>query len=84
MLIDEGVYLGSVRTRYRVLRERGDTTERRNQRPNRSHATPHLVATKPNEVSTWDITKLATTTPAPFRNTTVSPHPRPHPAHPNP
>jgi len=67
-LIDEGKYLGSVRTIYRVLEERGETKERRNQRANRHYAAPHLVATQPNEVWTWDITKLATTIPGKFLN----------------
>ena len=67
-LIDEGVYHCSISTYYRILRERGETKERREQRPNRSHAVPHLVATQPNEVWTWDITKLATRKPGVFLN----------------
>lgn len=59
-LLEEGQYLGSVRTYYRVLAERGETRERRNQRSPKSHAIPRLVAKRPNEVWTWDITKLAT------------------------
>jgi putative transposase len=57
-----------VRTFYRVLKERGETKERRHQRSSRQHGVPHLVATRPNEVWTWDITKLATTTSGKFLN----------------
>ena len=60
-LLSRGVYLASIRTMYRVLREVGETKERRNQRPPQSHAKPSLTATAPNQVWTWDITKLATT-----------------------
>jgi putative transposase len=59
-LLEEGVYLASVRTIYRVLAEQGETRERRNQRAPKSHPMPRLVATRPNEVWTWDITKLPT------------------------
>lgn len=60
-LLSRGVYLASIRTMYRVLSEVGETKERRNQRPPQSHAKPSLTATAPNQVWTWDITKLATT-----------------------
>jgi septal ring factor EnvC (AmiA/AmiB activator) len=53
--------LASVRTIYRVLAERGETQERRNQRLPHVYAKPSLTATAPNQVWTWDITKLATT-----------------------
>ncbi len=59
-LLSEGTYLCSVSTMYRLLRERGATKERRNQREARHHAIPRLVAAAPNEVWTWDISKLAT------------------------
>lgn len=59
-LLEQGEYLGSLSTLYRVLREAGQTGERRNQRAPQSHAMPRLTATRPNEVWTWDITKLAT------------------------
>ncbi len=60
-LLSRGVYLASIRTMYRMLSELGETKERRNQRPAQSHAKPSLTATAPNQVWTWDITKLATT-----------------------
>jgi putative transposase len=59
-LLEEGRYLGSVRTYYRVLADKGETRERRNQRAPKCHPIPRLVATRPNEVWTWDITKLPT------------------------
>ena len=59
-LLGRGIYLASIRTMYRVLAEVGETRERRNQRPAQSHAMPSLTATAPNQVWTWDITKLAT------------------------
>lgn len=67
-LLDEGRYLASVRTIYRVLSELGETKERRNQRASQSHAVPHLVATRPNEVWTWDISKLPTLVSGVFLN----------------
>lgn len=60
-LLGRGVYLASIRTMYRVLAEAGETGERRNQRPPHAYAKPSLTATAPNQVWTWDITKLATT-----------------------
>lgn len=59
-LLGRGIYLASIRTMYRILAEAGETGERRNQRPPQSHAKPSLTATAPNQVWTWDITKLAT------------------------
>lgn len=60
-LLGRGVYLASIRTMYRVLAEAGETRERRAQRAPQKHAKPSLTATAPNQVWTWDITKLATT-----------------------
>jgi putative transposase len=60
-LLGRGVYLASIRTMYRVLAEAGETRERRNQRAPQAYAKPSLTATAPNQVWTWDITKLATT-----------------------
>ena len=59
-LLSRGEYLGSIRTMYRVLAEVGEIKERRNQRAPQKHAMPSLTATAPNQVWTWDITKLAT------------------------
>jgi putative transposase len=59
-LLGRGTYLASIRTMYRVLAEAGELKERRNQRPPQQHAMPSLTATAPNQVWTWDITKLAT------------------------
>ena len=58
MLLDEGTYLGSVSTYYRVLREAGESRERRRQAVHPAAVKPELVATGPNQVYSWDITKL--------------------------
>jgi putative transposase len=57
-LLDEGAYLGSVSTYYRVLREAGESRERRRQATHPAAVKPELVATGPNQVYSWDITKL--------------------------
>ena len=57
-LLDEGQYIASIRTMYRVLFEAGESKDRRNQRSHRNAVKPELIATKPNEVWSWDITKL--------------------------
>lgn len=59
-LLSRGVYLASIRTIYRVLAELGESKERRNQRLPHPYVKPSLTATGPNQVWTWDITKLAT------------------------
>ena len=59
ILIDEGVYLASVSTMYRLLREAGQVRERRAQAAHPARTKPELMATGPNEVWSWDITKLA-------------------------
>ena len=58
VLLDEGTYLGSVSTYYRVLREAGESRERRRQATHPAAVKPELVATGPNQVWSWDITKL--------------------------
>jgi putative transposase len=58
-LLDEGTYLASVSTMYRLLRERSQVRERRAQARRPALVKPELVATRPNEVWSWDITKLA-------------------------
>lgn len=57
-LLDEGRYHGSVRTMYRVLAQAGEVGERRAQRIHPAYAKPELLATQPNQVWSWDITKL--------------------------
>jgi len=57
-LLDKGHYLCSVPTMYRILRENAEIRERRNQLRHPAYAKPELVATGPNQVWTWDITKL--------------------------
>ena len=57
-LLDEGVYLASVRTMYRLLAGEGQSRERRNQRVHPAYVKPELLAVQPNEVWSWDITKL--------------------------
>ena len=59
-LLERGVYLCSVSTMHRILREQGEHGERRNQREAQHHSVPRLVAQAPNDVWTWDCSKLAT------------------------
>jgi putative transposase len=59
LLIDEGAYLASVSTMYRLLREAGQVRERRAQAAHPARTKPELIAGAPNEVWSWDITKLA-------------------------
>ena len=57
-LLDEGTYLCSPRTMYRILDASHEVKERRDQVRRPHYAAPELLATKPNEVWSWDITKL--------------------------
>jgi len=57
-LLDEGVFHCSISTMYRLLRKRGEINERRKLRRHRPAARPELLATGPNQVWSWDITKL--------------------------
>jgi putative transposase len=58
-LLDEGRYLASERTMYRLLEARhGSVRERRDQLAHPAYARPELLATRPNEVWSWDISKL--------------------------
>lgn len=57
-LLEEDQYLCSVSTMHRLLRQKNENGERRPQRPAQHHAIPRLLAHAPNEVWTWDITKL--------------------------
>jgi putative transposase len=52
------VYLASVPTMYRVLRDHDEVHERRRQATHPAAKKPELLATKPNQVYSWDITKL--------------------------
>ena len=57
-LLDEGTYLCSPRTMYRLLDGAGEIKERRDQVRRPHYAAPELLATRANEVWSWDITKL--------------------------
>jgi putative transposase len=57
-LLDEGLYLASERTMYRLLDAAGEIRERRNQLRRPNYARPELLASRPNELWSWDITKL--------------------------
>ncbi len=57
-LLDEGRYLGSVRTMYRLLTANSACRERRNQLTHPVYSKPELLAIAPNQVWSWDITKL--------------------------
>ena len=57
-LLDEGRYLCSERTMYRILAANREVRERRDQLRHPSYQAPELIATRPNEVWSWDITKL--------------------------
>jgi len=57
-LLDEGQYLCSERTMYRILAGHHQVRERRDQLRHPRYAAPELLASRPNEVWSWDITKL--------------------------
>ena len=57
-LLDEGTYLCSMSTMHRILRAHGAAGERRAQATHPARTKPELVATKPGQVWSWDITKL--------------------------
>ncbi len=63
-LLDDGTYLASVSTMYRLLRAAGESRDRRRQRTHPARTKPQLLATKPNDVWSWDLTKL----PGPSRH----------------
>jgi putative transposase len=58
ILLDQGTYLCSWRTMYRILNERQLVCERRNQLRHPTYTKPELLATAPNQLWSWDITKL--------------------------
>jgi len=57
-LLEEQTYLCSPRTMYRILADAGEVRERRDQARHPAYAKPELVATRPNQIWSWDITKL--------------------------
>ena len=57
-LLDEGTYLASIATMYRLLRQAGETGDRRRHATHPARVKPELVATAPNQCWSWDITKL--------------------------
>lgn len=57
-LLDEGIFMCSIRTMYRILAENSEVRERRNQLRHPHYQKPELLATGPNQVWSWDITKL--------------------------
>jgi putative transposase len=57
-ILDEGQYHCSIRTMYRILEEEGETRERRDQIVHPAYRKPELLATGPNRLWSWDITKL--------------------------
>ena len=57
-LLDEGTYLCHWRTMYRILEEHAEVQERRNHLQHPAYTKPELLATAPNQVWSWDITKL--------------------------
>ena len=57
-LLDEGRYLCSARTMYRILARQGESGERRDQLVHPAYHKPELLATAPNQLWSWDITKL--------------------------
>jgi putative transposase len=57
-LLDEGTYVASVSSMYRILRAHGEVRERRRQAIHPARVKPELVATQPNQIWSWDITKL--------------------------
>ncbi|MCA1681407.1 MAG: IS3 family transposase, partial [Actinobacteria bacterium] len=57
-LLDEGTYLASERTMYRLLAQNGEVSERRDQLTHPPYQRPELLAERPNQVWSWDVTKL--------------------------
>jgi len=57
-LLDEGRFVASISTMYRILHDHAEVRERRALREHRAYATPELLAERPNQVWSWDITKL--------------------------
>jgi putative transposase len=57
-LLDEGQYHCSIRTMYRILEGEAEARERRDQLVHPAYTKPELLATGPNQLWSWDITKL--------------------------
>jgi putative transposase len=57
-LLDEGKYVCSIRTMYRILHQHAEVRERRRQLRHPHYQAPELLATRPNQLWSWDITKL--------------------------
>ena len=57
-LLDEGTYLCSWRSMYRILKAHDQVRERRNQLTHPTYQKPELLAQEPNQLWSWDITKL--------------------------
>lgn len=57
-LLDEGVYHCSIRTIYRLLKQNGESRERRDQLTHPAYVKPELLASTPNQLWSWDITKM--------------------------
>src|SRR5665811_101764 len=57
-LLDEGTYPCSIRTMYRLLAAEGESRERRDQLTHPAYTKHELLATAPNQLWSWDITKL--------------------------
>ena len=70
-LLDKGRYHCSTRTMYRILAEENEVRERRNQRRHPNYSKPELLATAPNQVWSWDITKLLPSVPIIVRQKSV-------------
>ena len=68
-LLDEGQYLCSTRTMYRILEQEGESGERRDQLVHPAYHKPELLATAPNQLWSWDITKLR----GPVKRSTAAP-----------
>ena len=57
-LLDEGIYHCSISTMYRILAENSEVRERRRQLRHPAYTKPELLAEAPNQVWSWDMTKL--------------------------
>src|SRR5262245_15036614 len=71
-LLNEERYICSWRTMYRILEKNQEVRERRNQLRHPNYAKPELVATAPNQLWSWDITKLLGPTKGTYTSSTLS------------